>query len=171
MRGLHFLGDRRLALESYPDPHPGPGEVVVKIGRAAVCGTDIHKYRAPAETIETLPDGAPLIVGHEPAGWIAEIGEGVTGLQSGDRVLLAGVVGCGRCAWCRHGYNTACEAGVSGLGWKRHGCDATQCVSGAGRLPSDWPPSRPTPFYPNLMPLTACRPEKRRPNRLFFQVR
>ncbi|HZT42549.1 MAG TPA: alcohol dehydrogenase catalytic domain-containing protein [Chthonomonadaceae bacterium] len=128
MQGLHFLGDRRLALESYPDPHAGPGEVVVKIGRAAVCGTDIHKYRAPAQYIETLPDGSALIVGHEPAGWIAEIGEGVTGLQTGDRVLLAGVVGCGRCAWCHQGYNTACEAGVSGLGWKRHGCDATHIV-------------------------------------------
>jgi L-idonate 5-dehydrogenase len=47
MQGLVFLGDRKLRLEAFADPAPGPGEVLVKIGRAAVCGTDIHKYRAP----------------------------------------------------------------------------------------------------------------------------
>ncbi len=128
MKALHFLGDRQLGLAMYPDPEPGPGEVLVKIGRAAVCGTDIHKYRAPAEYIERLPNGEPLIAGHEPAGWIAALGPGVTGIEIGTRVLLAGVIGCGRCRWCRQGYNTACERGVSGLGWKRHGCDATHIV-------------------------------------------
>jgi propanol-preferring alcohol dehydrogenase len=93
-----------------------------------VCGTDIHKYRAPAAQIETLADGSPLIVGHEPAGWIAALGPGVSGLEVGSRVMLAGVIGCGRCRWCRQGYNTACERGVSGLGWKRHGASATQIV-------------------------------------------
>jgi len=126
MQGLLFLGERRLSLQEFPAPQPGPGEVLVKIGRAAVCGTDIHKYRAPAAQIETLADGSPLIVGHEPAGWIAALGPGVSGLELGSRVMLAGVIGCGRCRWCRQGYNTACERGVSGLGWKRHGASATQ---------------------------------------------
>ncbi|HZO92024.1 MAG TPA: alcohol dehydrogenase catalytic domain-containing protein [Chthonomonadaceae bacterium] len=134
MQGLVFLGDRQLRLEAFPDPQPGPGEVLIKIARAAVCGTDIHKYRAPAEYVERLADGSPLIVGHEPAGWVAALGEGVTGLKVGSRVLLAGVLGCGRCAWCRQGYNTACEQGVSGLGWKRHGCDATAIVWPAGNV-------------------------------------
>jgi L-iditol 2-dehydrogenase len=115
-------------LQDYPDPRPGPGEVLVKIGRAAVCGTDIHKYRGAPEAMEFLEDGTPMIMGHEPAGWIAEIGAGVDGLAVGDRVLLAGVVGCGRCGWCRQGYNTACEGGVSGLAWGRHGATATHVV-------------------------------------------
>jgi threonine dehydrogenase-like Zn-dependent dehydrogenase len=125
MRGLLFLGERRLRVQEFPDPQAGPGEVLVKIARAAVCGTDIHKYRAPAEQIETLAGGSPMIVGHEPAGWVAALGPGVTGLEVGSRVMLAGVIGCGMCRWCRQGYNTACERGVSGLGWKRHGASAT----------------------------------------------
>jgi threonine dehydrogenase-like Zn-dependent dehydrogenase len=128
MHGLVFLGDRKLRLEEFADPTPGPGEVLVKIGRAAVCGTDIHKYLALSDHIERLADGSPLIVGHEPAGWIAAVGAGVTGLEVGSRVLLGGVIGCGGCRWCRQGYNTACERGVSGLGWKRHGCNATHIV-------------------------------------------
>ncbi len=134
MQGLVFLGERRLRLEAFPDPQPGPGEVLIKIGRAAVCGTDIHKYRAPAEYVERLADGSPLIVGHEPAGWVAALGEGVMGLEVGSRVLLAGVLGCGRCARCRQGYNTACEQGVSGLGWKRHGCNADAIAWPAGNV-------------------------------------
>ena len=128
MQGLLFLGERGLSLQEFPDPQPGPGEVLVKIGRAAVCGTDIHKYRAPAAQIETLAGGSPMIVGHEPAGWIAALGAGVMGLEVGSPVMVAGVIGCGRCRWCRQGYNTACERGVSGLGWKRHGASATQLV-------------------------------------------
>jgi threonine dehydrogenase-like Zn-dependent dehydrogenase len=146
MRGLLFLGERRLSLQEFPDPQPGPGEVLVKIGRAAVCGTDIHKYRAPAAQIETLAGGLPLIVGHEPAGWVAALGAGVTGLDVGSRVMLAGVIGCGRCRWCRQGYNTACEHGVSGLGWKRHGASATHIV---------WPAINVLPL-PDSMPLETA---------------
>ncbi len=146
MHGLLFLGERQLRLQQFPDPQPGPGEVLVKIGRAAVCGTDIHKYRAPATSIETLAEGAPLIVGHEPAGWIAALGAGVTGLATGSRVMLAGVIGCGRCRWCRQGYNTTCEHGVSGLGWKRHGASATQIV---------WPAANVLPLPDSLSLETA----------------
>src|SRR5438552_1658256 len=134
MLGLRFLGDRQLMLQEYPDRAPGPGEVLVKVGRAAVCGTDIHKYRDPAEKMEFLEDGAPMIMGHEPSGWIAAIGAGVAGLDIGDRVLLAGVIGCGRCGWCRLGFNTACEGGVSGLAWGRHGATATYVVWPAGNV-------------------------------------
>src|SRR5688572_24956066 len=128
MHGLLFLGERKLDLREFPEPGPGPGEVLVKIGRAAVCGTDIHKYREPAAHIERLADGSPEIIGHEPAGWVAALGPGVTDLAVGTRVMLAGVVGCGRCGWCRKGFNTTCEHGVSGLGWKRHGGSATHIV-------------------------------------------
>jgi propanol-preferring alcohol dehydrogenase len=78
--------------------------------------------------METLPDGSPMIMGHEPAGWIADWGIGVQGLKKGERVLLAGVMGCGHCDHCREGYNTACETGLSGLAWKRHGVDTSYAV-------------------------------------------
>lgn len=128
MQGLRFLGDRRLAIEEFDDPLPGPGEVRIKIGRAAVCGTDIHRYREPAEHLGRLPDGSTMVEGHEPAGWVESVGPGVTGITRGDRVLLAGVVSCGRCRWCLRGYNTACEEGPSGLAWNHHGVDAEYAV-------------------------------------------
>src|SRR5688500_14106114 len=121
MQGLLFLGERKLDLREFPDPAPGPGAVLVKIGRAAVCGTDIHKYRLPAAHVAALPDGSTEIIGRAPAGWVAALGPGVTGLAIGPRVMLAGVVGCGRCRWGRQGFNTTCEQGVSGLAWNRHG--------------------------------------------------
>lgn len=124
MRGLIFAGDRRLEFGEFEEPAPGPGEALIRVQRAAVCGTDIHKYRAAPEDIEQLPGGGALISGHEPAGHVALLGPGVKGIEPGAPVLLAGVLGCGRCRWCRQGYNTACERGVSGLGWKRHGCNA-----------------------------------------------
>src|ERR1041384_6343540 len=101
MKGLRFLGDRKITLHDYPDVKPGPGEVLVQIGRAAVCGTDVHAYRNPPDKIEKLSDGSRMVVGHEPSGWVAGWGAGVEGLNKGDRVLLAGVMGCGHCDNCR----------------------------------------------------------------------
>ena len=70
MQGLVLLGDRRVELREYPDPIPGPGEVLVKIARASVCGTDIHKYLLPPSEIPRLGEEA-MIIGHEPAGYVA----------------------------------------------------------------------------------------------------
>src|SRR5579883_3293223 len=128
MRGLRFLGDRKLQIEEFPNREPGPGEVRIKIGRAAVCGTDIHRYRESEEHVGRMPDGSPMIEGHEPAGWVDQVGAGVTGLERGDRVMLSGVVSCGRCRWCLQGFNTACEQGASGLAWNHHGVDAEYVV-------------------------------------------
>jgi threonine dehydrogenase-like Zn-dependent dehydrogenase len=128
MRGLRFLGNRQMRIEEFADPEPGPGEVRVKIARSAVCGTDIHRYHADKEYIDRMPDGSPLIQGHEPAGWVDQVGPGVTGLTRGERVMLSGVVSCGRCRWCLQGYNTACEQGPSGLAWNHQGVDSDYVV-------------------------------------------
>jgi (R,R)-butanediol dehydrogenase / meso-butanediol dehydrogenase / diacetyl reductase len=128
MKGLVFLGDRKLGLHEYPDVEAGPGEVKVRVVRAAVCGTDVHKYRLAPEKIARRPDGSPEVPGHEPAGVVESVGSGVEGLSVGARVLLAGVFGCGLCRLCRAGFNTACERGVCGFGWNHHGADATHLV-------------------------------------------
>jgi threonine dehydrogenase-like Zn-dependent dehydrogenase len=121
---LVLLGDRRVEIREYPDPRPGSGEVLVRIARASVCGTDIHKYLLPTSEIPGLGDEA-MIIGHEPAGFVEAIGSGVTSVAPGDRVMLAGVVGCWDCPACLVGFNTACWKGPSGLAWGRHGATAT----------------------------------------------
>jgi (R,R)-butanediol dehydrogenase / meso-butanediol dehydrogenase / diacetyl reductase len=122
-----LLGDRRVELREYPDPSPGAGEVLVQIARASVCGTDIHKYLLPPSEIPRLGDEA-MIIGHEPAGYVGAVGSGVTAFAPGDRVMLAGVVGCAECPACLEGFNTACWKGPTGLAWGRHGATATHIV-------------------------------------------
>ena len=71
MKGIVFLGDRRLELQEFPDPSPGPREVVLEIKASGMCGTDLHAYRR-------APSGAePSIAGHEPCGVVAELGSEV----------------------------------------------------------------------------------------------
>ncbi len=128
MRGLTFRGDRQVALLELPEPTPGPGEVLIQVARAAICGTDLHKYRMPPGAAHELAPGVPIIAGHEPAGWVLRAGPGAEHVRRGERVLVAGVIGCGRCTACQAGYNTACAAGPHGLHWRHHGGDADYVV-------------------------------------------
>ena len=89
------------------DPHPGPGEVVVKIGGAGACHSDLHLMHDFDAGI--LPWGPPFTLGHENAGWVHELGEGVTGLEIGQPVAVYGPWGCGTCPRCRLGIETYCE--------------------------------------------------------------
>lgn len=89
------------------EPSPGRGEVVIRVGGAGACHSDIHLM----EDFEgdTLPWGPPFTLGHENAGWVHELGDGVTGLEVGEAVAVYGPWGCGRCARCRVGFETYCE--------------------------------------------------------------
>lgn len=89
------------------DPDPGPGEVVIRIGGAGVCHSDLHlmhDFEAGA-----LPWGPPFTLGHENAGWVDQVGPGVTGWSPGDPVAVYGPWGCGRCRRCRLGMENYCE--------------------------------------------------------------
>lgn len=83
---------------------PGPGEVLVKVGGAGVCHSDLHVLEAPA-----LPYTLPFTLGHENAGWVEKVGPGVSGWAAGDPVIVYSVWGCGRCAACRVGAENYCE--------------------------------------------------------------
>lgn len=104
---------RLLAWKSEPElvdvaePVPGPGQVVVRIGGAGACHSDLHLMR----DFDTgaLPWGPPFTLGHENAGWVHLLGEGVTGLSVGQPVAVYGAWGCGECARCRAGAENYCE--------------------------------------------------------------
>ncbi|MBV9994578.1 MAG: alcohol dehydrogenase catalytic domain-containing protein [Caulobacteraceae bacterium] len=93
-----------LAIETVPDPEPGEGEVVVRIARCGVCGTDLHSTSAHGYT---LPAGSRL--GHEYAGEVVAVGKGVERLKLGDKLAAMPVVGCGRCEYCRTGIDILCR--------------------------------------------------------------
>lgn len=98
---LHAPGDLRV--EEVPVPRPAAGEVLVKIGAAGICGSDIGRVMV------TGTYRFPTIPGHEFAGTVAELGEGVEGLALGDTVAVAPLIPCRRCEWCRAGKFSLCD--------------------------------------------------------------
>ena len=129
MRGVLFPGDRTVELASLPDPKPGPGEVIVAMRAAAICGSDLHGYRASRASREE--SGADRIVpGHEPAGTVESIGEGVESVSVGDRVAIYHYRGCGACADCRGGRLMWCPD-RRGYGGPIHGSDADLLLTDA----------------------------------------
>ena len=107
MRGTYILGDRQVEVRSVPDPTPGPDEVLVRMRAAAVCGSDLHRYRQPT-AVARPPGAAEWIAGHEPCGEVIEIGERVTTVRPGDRVAVYHRIGCGECRLCQEGRMHAC---------------------------------------------------------------
>lgn len=120
MKGVVLLGDCDLEIREFPDPVPGPGEVVVRTKAAAICGSDIHVYRQPRKRFENRP---AVIAGHEPAGLVEAVGEGVTMVKPGDRVSVYHYIGCGKCRHCLAGMRQWCPE-TKGLGSHCHGGDA-----------------------------------------------
>lgn len=106
MRAAIFKGaGRPLEIEELPDPAPGLSDVVVKVGRCGVCGTDLHTTSGHGADI---PVGSQL--GHEFAGEIVEIGPRVdNGLKVGDKVAVMPVTGCGTCVMCLQGNPMSCQ--------------------------------------------------------------
>jgi propanol-preferring alcohol dehydrogenase len=96
-----------------PEPTPGPGEVVIKVGAAGACHSDLHiMYDLGPQS----PWPLPFTLGHENAGWVHAIGEGVNGLTIGDAVAVYGAWGCGTCARCSIGIENYCERPTGVLG-------------------------------------------------------
>ncbi len=114
MKGVHFLGKRQSKVEEFPDPEPDTGEVVVAMKAAAICGSDLHRYRAA--------EPGPMIPGHESCGVVAAVGHSVSRLQEGDRVMVYHIDGRGLCTYCRKGYPMYCK-GMTGYGGNVHGSD------------------------------------------------
>jgi threonine dehydrogenase-like Zn-dependent dehydrogenase len=129
MRGIVFLGDRELEIREFPDPTPGPGEVVLQMKASGMCGSDLHPYRAPrkgggaAASLGLGGQGGPVIGGHEPCGVVAERGPGVSEAEApiGQRVMQHHYKGCGLCKHCRTGWSQLCPHGIVVYGMTGHG--------------------------------------------------
>lgn len=129
MRGIVFLGNRKLELREFPDPTPGPGEVVIQIKASGMCGSDLKFYRAAGNEAAALGlggTGGPVIAGHEPCGVIAAVGPGVTEMEArvGQRVMNHHYKGCGQCKHCRQGWSQLCPKGIVVFGVTGDGAHA-----------------------------------------------
>jgi L-iditol 2-dehydrogenase len=134
MRAAVYRGVDDVRVETVPVPVDAdgkiaPGEVLVRIDTCGICGTDLKK-------IHTGSHSAPRIFGHEMAGTIAMVGEGVTGFALGDRVMAYHHIPCGECYYCRKQTFAQCET------YKKVGCTAGFAAAGGGFAEyirvSDW---------------------------------
>lgn len=110
MRAVVFPEVGRIEIRDVPDPVAAPGWLVLEVGAAGICGTDLHILAG-----EFSMARYPCIPGHEFAGTVVEVGEGVDGFTVGDRVAVTPSVFCGACHWCRSGRGNLCpDAGGFG---------------------------------------------------------
>lgn len=123
MKALLLTEYRKLQPADVPRPVPGPGDLLVRVKACGICGSDIHGY--DGSTGRRIP---PLIMGHEAAGEVAEIGPGVSSFSVGDRVTFDSTISCGECWYCQRGQINLCQnrqvLGVSCDEYRRHGAFA-----------------------------------------------
>jgi len=120
MKAAVLHGPMELKVEEVDVPSVGAGEVLVEVAANGLCHTDVTYYEAK------IPEKMrvyPLILGHEAAGKVVKVGDGVEGLKEGDHVLLPPVYGCGECAMCTGGLDNLCRKS-SMLGGSRDGAYA-----------------------------------------------
>ena len=121
MRAVVLQGERSVSVEDVPDAGlPGPDGVVVRIERTAICGSDLHLYHGGL-------GGVGVHLGHEFVGIVEDAGPEVRTVRAGDRVLVSGVIGCGRCVACLARDPVLCRNGpprVFGVGTDLHGGQA-----------------------------------------------
>lgn len=114
-----------LELADVPRPNPGPRDVLIRVQKTGICGTDRHIYEWDAWAASRIKP--PMVVGHEFVGIVADVGVGVKMVQPGDRVSGEGHIGCGYCYACRTGQSHICEK-VDILGVDINGCFAPYVV-------------------------------------------
>jgi threonine 3-dehydrogenase len=105
-------------MEDVPQPVPGPNDVLIKVSKSAICGTDLHIYNWDEWARQTIK--TPLVIGHEYMGYVAEIGSEVEHVKIGDRVTVEGHISCGYCRNCRRGRQHICDNTI-GIGVNRDG--------------------------------------------------
>lgn len=122
MKAARWHAAKDIRVEDIDEPQVTPGSVKIKVAWTGICGSDLHEYLAgpifvPVDENHPLShDKAPITMGHEYAGEITELGEGVEGFEIGDRVAVEPIFSCGECDACREGrYNLCKDLGFVGL--------------------------------------------------------
>ncbi len=136
MQAFQLVAWQRLPeLREVPLPEPGPGEVLIKVGGAGACHSDLHLMEWPPGQ---MPFEPPFTLGHENAGWVERVGAGVDTVKPGEAVAVYGPWGCGRCRACRRSAENYCERqaeiAVMGGGLGRDGGMAEYMLVPAARL-------------------------------------
>lgn len=103
MRALMYLGTRKMEMQEVEEPRVTPGFVVLKVGAASICGSDLHGFLG--KSAKRVP---PLVMGHEFSGEVVAPDRGVEGLSVGDRVTINPILSCGRCEECLRGRTSIC---------------------------------------------------------------
>lgn len=123
MKALLLTDTKRLEYVDFPEPQLGDDEVLVRVAACGVCGSDVHGY--DGSTGRRIP---PIVMGHEAAGVITEVGATVEGFAVGERVTFDSTIYCGACDYCRAGKINLCDnrqvMGVSCGDYRRHGAFA-----------------------------------------------
>ncbi len=123
--------EKGIWMEEVPIPEVGVNDILIKIRKTAICGTDLHIYRWDEWSQKTIK--TPMTIGHEYVGTVAEMGSGVTGFKIGDRVTGEGHIACGHCRNCRRGKKHVCENTI-GIGVNRDGAFAEYVVVPASNV-------------------------------------
>jgi L-iditol 2-dehydrogenase len=106
MKAAVLHGREDVRIEQVPVPQAGPGELVVSVGAALTCGTDLKVFRRGYHARMIVP---PALFGHELAGTVVEVGEGAQGFEPGDRVVALNSAPCGQCYFCARGQENLCD--------------------------------------------------------------
>lgn len=103
MKALQFFGTKDLRFVDLPEPQVKENEVLLKVKKVGICGTDLHIYKGGMN----VP--TPLVMGHEFVGDIVKVGSDVATIKVGDRVVAEHVIGCGKCTYCEQGKRNLCK--------------------------------------------------------------
>src|SRR5205823_12260101 len=104
MKALLLSKYKHLQIVDLPVPTAGPGEVLVRVAACGICGSDVHGYDGSSG--RRIP---PIVMGHEAAGRVAQVGAGVKGFREGDRVTFDSTIYCGACGPCSRGEVNLCD--------------------------------------------------------------
>lgn len=156
MRGAVFVGDSQIEFLDFPDPTPGPCDVVLRIDASGVCGSDLHTFKRPRvegryQSVDPS-ETRPIIAGHEPVGTVVSRGSEVTDDEAplGMTAICFHYSGCGTCIYCNMGRPQLC-ASMLGYGGNAHGGHAEFLV-----VPADTLVPLPDGLSPSVGACLAC---------------